>query len=94
MLCYVVQELLGVMSRLESVSSFAVGSCGQKLLNCSKAAPDSFTSSASAIQAQLLPLTDAIVTSSSSSNDLTTLAFSASQDPGKPFSSSAHTISM
>ena len=77
------QDLLGVMTRVQSVSSYSVGSCAQVLLNCNKTAPDSFSDTAAQIQNLLLPVTDAIVASSSANNQTTTLAFSASTDPGK-----------
>ena len=80
----IVQELLGVSNRLQSVSGYSVGACAQTLLACNKSAPDSFSSTPAQIQSTLLPVTDAIVGSSASSaNSLTTLAFSATQDPGK-----------
>ena len=80
------QSALGVDTRIQSVSAYAVGACGQKLLTCpDKTAPslDTLTdpSNASALLAPLVPVADAIATSSNYSFPQT-FAFSASMDPG------------
>jgi len=76
-----VQTALGVMSRAQSVSNFAVGACGQAVLGCGKTAPSSLSLNATSLAA-IQPLTDGIMTSKSNTNAISTFAFSASSDPG------------
>ena len=76
------QTQLGVMSRAQSVSSYAVGACGQALLACGKTAIDDLDVTAGTLQSQVQPYTDGIIVSSSYANALTTFAFSATSDPG------------
>lgn len=75
---------LGVNSRMQSVSEYAVGACGQKLLTCpDKAAPslDTAPANSTALLQPLQAVADAVVTSSEYSI-AQTFAFSASMDPG------------
>lgn len=81
-----VQTALGVNSRMQSVSEYAVGACGQKLLTCpDKAAPslDTAPANSTALLQPLQAVADAVVTSSEYSI-AQTFAFSASMDPGMP----------
>ncbi|KAK9815192.1 hypothetical protein WJX73_010478 [Symbiochloris irregularis] len=76
---------LGVDSRLQSVSSYAVGSCAQKLLTCpGRTAPSLDTANATMTTTDLdalVPYADAIITSSAYALDQV-FAFSATMDPG------------
>lgn len=87
-----VQSQLGVMSRAQSVSSYAVGACGQALLGCGKKALSAVTPTASQLQSQVQPYTDGIVVSSTYANALTTFAFSATSDPGRSVDDSSENV--
>ena len=84
------QSELGVIDRVQSVSSFAVEACGQKLLSCGKVAVSSTSLKNSTLLASKVdPLVDGLV-SSAAYPDPRIFAFSASMDPGLIFASCTH----
>lgn len=76
------QSQLGVMTRVQSVSSYAVNACAQRLLSCGRTAVDSLSLNASTLASRVEPYADAAIVSMPYPNAVSSVAFSASMDPG------------
>ena len=78
-----VQNELGVIDRVQSVSDYSVEACGQELLSCGKVAvSDTDLSNATLLAYDVNPYVDGVVASYAYADDARIFAFSASMDPG------------
>ena len=79
------QDLLGVDARMQSVSAYAVSACGEMLVDCGKLAPSDDASgdlNVTLLDVDYLPYVDGIALDAAS-EVAQTFAFSASTDPGE-----------
>ena len=74
-------------ARMQSVTSYAVSSCGEMLVDCGKLAPATELSGSlnmTELSVDYLPFIDGLMLDSANKNVSEAFAFTASTDPGEP----------